>query len=88
MRFLRYIVYMVTTTIHNGWLAELGCKRTKTRNVAGYTVEIVAALNGLDGYVIDILVGLKGQKVSTETLAEINNEIERSQNEILAIFGY
>ena len=79
---------MVTTTIHNGWLAELGCKRTKTRDVAGYTVEIVAALNGLDGYVIDILVGLKGQKVSAEALAKINAEIKQTENEILAIFGY
>ena len=83
-----YFLCMVTTTIHNGKLAEMGCKRTVARTVAGYTVEIAVAFNGFDDYVLDILVGLNNQKVGDEILAEIRNEIALKESEIFASFGY
>lgn len=79
---------MVTTTIYNGKLTQMGFKHGVARNVAGYTVDIAVSPNGFDDYVLDIMVALNNQKLSNETLAEINAEIERTENEILAIFGY
>jgi hypothetical protein len=79
---------MVTTTLFNGSLVRLGCKRCIVREVAGVEVEIGVAVNGSDDFVLDILVGFDHNNVSAEKIAEIRSEITKMENELVSIFGF
>ena len=85
---LGYLLCMVTTTIYNGRLVRLGCKRWIVRDIAGLQVEIGVDVNGCDDYVLDILVGFDHTNVSEAQVEQIRSEIAAKQNEIMAIFGY
>ena len=85
---LGYLLCMVTTTIYNGRLVRLGCKRWIVRDIAGVQVEIGVDINGCDDYVLDILVGFDHTNVSEAQVEQIRSEIAAKQNEIMGIFGY
>ena len=83
---LGHLLSMVTTTIYNGRLVRMGCKRWIVRDIADVQVEIGVDINGCDDYVLDILVGFDHTNVSETQVEQIRSEIAAKQNEIMAVF--